>query len=245
MIEISEYAYAKLLKVLSANLHISTDYGSPPIFYWYRRIIAETQNIENCRYLRRGDYKYNLQYSLGIAHVKCEYVGRNRVLIITNYDINTRALFSWKSMSSAGGMMSRTRVRPTPLGYRKLRTKPLFGYRFVINGKGEYNLIDQSGKLITQWFRNFKRLTKPYGKYQIIAYLNIRGYQYALGYDRNVYNMNMLWTEGRRESIDLLITDALNSIQRQQLNESSDGIIRINENQLLLIIKDIAQYLVA
>lgn len=72
MIEISEYAYRVLLKVLSDNLHVSSDYGSPPIFYLYRRIIAETQNIENCRYLRRGDYKYKLGYSLGIAHVKCE-----------------------------------------------------------------------------------------------------------------------------------------------------------------------------
>lgn len=244
MIEISEYAYRVLLKVLSANLHISSDYGSPPIFYWYRRIIAETQNRENSRYLRRGDYKYNLQYSLGIAHVKCEYVGRNRVLIITNYDINTRALFSWKSMSSVGGMMSRTRVRPTPLGYRKLRTKPLFGYRFVINGKGEYNLIDQSGKLITQWFRNFKRLTKPYGKYQTIAYLNIEGHLCALGLYGKVYDMNRLWKDMYSESINLLIRDALKHIQKQQLNESRDGIIRINENQLHSIIKEIVQYLV-
>ena len=244
MIEISEYAYRVLLKVLSANLHISSDYGSPPIFYWYRRIIAETQNIENSRYLRRGDYKYNLQYSLGIAHVKCEYVGRNRVLIITNYDINTRALFSWKSMSSVGGMMSRTRVRPTPLGYRRLRTKPLFGYRFVMNGTKEYNLIDQNGKLITQWFRNIKRLPKPYGKYQTIAYLNIEGHLCALGLYGKVYDMNRLWKDMYSESINLLIRDALKHIQKQQLNESRDGIIRINENQLHSIIKEIVQYLV-
>lgn len=245
MIEISEYAYRVLLKVLSDNLHVSSDYGSPPIFYWYRRIIAETQNIENCRYLRRGDYKYKLGYSLGIAHVKCDYIGRNRILLITNYDINTSALFSWKNMSSASSMMPRTRVRPTPLGFRRLRTKPLFGYRFVMNGKKEYNLIDQNGKLITQWFRNIKRLPKPYGKYQTIAYLNIGGHLCALGLYGKVYDMNRLWKDMYSESINLLIRDAFKHIQKQQLNESSDRIIQINENQLHSIIKEIVQYLVA
>lgn len=117
MIEITEYAYTKLINILSSNLHISSGYGSPPIFYWYRNVIMESLNIENCRYLRRGEYKYKLGFALGIAHVKCEYVGRKRVLIITDYEINTEALFSWYKNTSQNGIVPREKKKYEPKGF--------------------------------------------------------------------------------------------------------------------------------
>ena len=53
MIIITKYAYNVLLDILTDNLHVSSEYGPPPIFYWYRNVIAESKNIENCRYLRK------------------------------------------------------------------------------------------------------------------------------------------------------------------------------------------------
>lgn len=246
MVVFKKYAYNVLLKVLSSNLHISSEYGSPPIFYWYRKMLEESHNIENCNYLRRGNYKYKLGYSLGIADVICEFVGRKRVLIIKDYTINTRALFSWKNNASKGGLIPKNKKKSTPKEFRILTTKPLFGYRFVMNNKKEYNLIDQNGKLITQWFRNVKRLQKPYGEYQIIAYINVRGQLCGLGYDGKVYNINKLWKDAYlSECINFVISKALFEIQRQNLNESKDGVIRLNENQLRSIIKEIVQCLVA
>lgn len=246
MVEITEYAYQVLYETLSDNLHKSSVYGAPPIFYWYRKMIEESHNIENCNYLRRGNYKYKLGYSLGIADVICEFVGRKRVLIIKDYNINTRALFSWKNNTSKGGIIPKVKKKSAPKEYRLLTTKPLFGYRFVMNNKKEYNLIDQNEKLITQWFRNIKRLPKPYGEHQIIAYINVSGHLGALGLDGKMYDLNKLWKDAYlSECINFIISKALYEIQRQNLNESKDGVIRLNESQLYSIIKEIVQYLVA
>lgn len=78
---------------------------------------------------------------------------------------------------------------------KNARRFPLFGYSFVMNDKKEYNLIDGNGKLLTQWFKAIKPLKQPYGKYQIIAYINVGGFFCALGYNGQVYNMNKTWNE--------------------------------------------------
>ena len=246
MIVLTKYASQVLYEFLADNLHISYGYGSPPIFYWFRRIIAETQNIENECYLHRGDFDYQLGHSLGVAKVKCDYIGRKRILLITNYDINTSMLFAWKNNTDKGGLIPKVKKKSAPKEFRILTTKPLFGYRFVMNNKNEYNLIDQNGKLITQWFRNIKRLPKPYGEHQIIAYINVGGHLGALGLNGKMYDLNKLWKDVYlSECMNLIISKALYEIQRQNLNESKDGIIRLNEIQLRSIIKEIVQYLVA
>ena len=245
MIIITKYARNKLLKILSDNLHISSRYGPPPIFYWYRNVIVESKNIKNCRYLRRGNYKYCLGQTLGVAHVKCDYIGRKRVLIITDYDINTKVLFSWGNRHDNSGLIPKDKKNYQSKSYRKLTTKPLFGYTYVMNNKKEYNLIDKNGKLITQWFRNIQPLSKPYGKYQIIAYININGYLYALGYNGNTYNMNTTWNDAYlNECISILLKEKLRNTQ-QFINESKGDLIRINKRQLYSIIKEIIQDLVA
>ena len=247
MIIISKNAQNQLHHIFKVNLRFSSEYGSPPIFYWFCRIIAETQNIDNCNYLRRGrEYTYRLGLSLGVAHFYCEFVGKKRIIIITDYDINMSMLFAWKNSTDKGGLIPKDKKKSTPKTYRLLTTKPLFGYRFVMNNKKEYNLIDQNGKLITQWFRNIKRLQKPYGEYQIIAYINVRGQLCGLGYDGKVYNINKLWKDAYlSECINFIINRALYEIQKQNLNESKDGVIRLNESQMYSIIKEIVQYLVA
>lgn len=160
MIFITKNANNTLIEILTDNLHISHDYGSPPIFYWYRNIIAESKNIENCNYLRKGDYKYRLGQSLGVAYVKCEYIGRKRILIITDYDINVKALFSWGKQNKNGGLITKIKKNYQSKPYRKLTTKPLFGYTYVMNNKREYNLIDKNGRLITQWFKKHSTFIK-------------------------------------------------------------------------------------
>ena len=246
MIVISKYASTKLLNMLCAKLHILSEYGSPPIFYWFRKMFEESKNIGNSNYIQRGDYKYKLGHSLGVAKVKCDYIGRQRILLIKDYDINTRMLFAWKNNKSKSGFIPKDRKKSTPKAYRLLTTKPLFGYRFVMNNKNEYNLIDQNEKLITQWFRNIKRLPKPYGEHQIIAYINVGGHLGALGLDGKMYDLNKLWKDAYlSECINFIISKVLYEIQRQNLNESKDDVIRLNESQLYSIIKEIVQYLVA
>lgn len=206
----------------------------------------ESLNIENCRYLRRGEYKYKLGFALGIAHVKCEYVGRKRVLIITDYEINTEALFSWYKNTSQNGIVPREKKKYEPKGFRKLTTKPLFGYTYVMNNNKEYNLVDAKGKLVTQWFKNIKPLSKPYGNHQIIAYVNIGGYMHALGYDGKTYYLGKLWSDAYlSECINILLNDMLRNIHPQNLNESNDNIIRLNEKQLYSIVREIVQCLIA
>lgn len=246
MFEITKYARTKLLNILSAKMHISSEYGAPPIFYWYRNVIIESRNIESCRYLQKGDYKYRLGLSLGVAHIKCDYIGGKRIVLITDYDINTNMLFSWNRQSGEGGLIPKSKEKQKSKGYHIITTKPLFGYRYVMNNKKEYNLIDANGKLLTQWFRNIQPLTKPYGKYQIIAYINIGGCLCGLGYNGKVYNMNTAWNDAYlNECVCILFNEIFHDFKRQHLNESKGGLIRISEKQLHSIIKDITQYLVA
>ena len=246
MFEITKYASSKLLKILSDNLHVSSGYGVPPIFYWYRNVIEKSREIENCQNLRRGDYKYRLGLSLGVAHIKCDYIGRKRIVLITDYDINTNMLFSWYRQSGEGGLIPKSKEKQKSKGYHIITTKPLFGYKYVMNDKKEYNLIDANGKLLTQWFKNIQPLTKPYGKYQIIAYINVGGYLCGLGYNGKVYNMNKAWNDAHlNECINILCDDIFKNLQHQYLNESKDGVVQINEQQLRSIIKEITQYLAA
>lgn len=83
----------------------------------------------------------------------------------------------------------------TKKDYRILRTKPLFGFRFVMHNKTkEYNLIDNDGKLLTQWFKNIKRpFQTPYGKNKVIAYINIGGIAHSLHLDGTTQDLNRTW----------------------------------------------------
>lgn len=204
MLIIKKDASQKLIRILSENLRITTSYGSPPIFYWYRNMIEETKKIEGCRYLRRGEYKYQLGYSLGIAYVKCEYVGKTRFLIITDYDINTNVLFSWGTQHGDSGIIQTSKSLKSRKPFKRLTTKPLFGYSYVMNDRNEYNLIDNNGNLITDWFKAIKPLQQPYGQYQIIAYINVGGWLCALGYNGKVYNLKRTWREAYMENIQIL-----------------------------------------
>ncbi len=111
--------------------------------------------------------------------------------------------------------------------YRKLTKKPLYGYSFVMNDKKEYNLIDNSGRLITDWFKAIKPLQQPYGKYQIIAYINVKGWLCALGQNGKVYNLNRTWRETYMEGIQKLLS-------KNMITESIEGnrnTIRLTEAQ--------------
>lgn len=100
--------------------------------------------------------------------------------------------------------------------YRRLTTKPLFGYSYVMNDKKEYNLIDNNGRLITDWFKAIKPLKQPYGQYQIIAYINTGGWLCALGYNGKVYNLKRTWREAYMESTKIpscidIIAESINT----------------------------------
>ena len=228
MIEISENAYQILLNTLSDNLHVSSDYGSPPIFYWYRRIIEETNKIEGQRFLRRGKYKYQLGYSLGIAHVQCEYIGRNRVLIITNYEINNKVLFTWKRRNGKGGIIPNPKKSKPQKEYITLTKKPLFGYRFVMHKTTKkYNLINNEGKLLTYWFNDIRTLNQPMGQYQVIAYINCGGMGYALCLNGRIYPLQRMWKDMYCESKE-----------NRPTIENKEQIIRLTETQFMNLLTE-------
>ena len=190
MVEITKYARNLLLDTLSANLEYSNDYGTPPIFNWYRNMIDSSLLINNCRYIRRGQYRYNLGQSLGLAHITVDYAGKTRFIIITDYEINENSLFSWQDSTEESGIVpkEKTRIRKN---WRKINKQPLFGYQYIINNKREYNLINNQEQPITQWFKDIKtQFQQPYGQYKIIAYLNIGGFAYALSIDGQTYPLN-------------------------------------------------------
>lgn len=111
----------------------------------------------------------------------------------------------------------------------------MFGYTYVINNNKEYNLVDAKGKLVTQWFKNIKPLSKPYGNHQIIAYVNIGGYMYTLGYDGKTYCLGKLWSDTYlSECINILLNDMLRNIHPQNLNESNDISLDLMRNNYIL-----------
>lgn len=126
------------------------------------------------------------------------------------------------------------------ISYRKLRTKPLFGYSFVMNDKKEYNLADDNGKLLTHWFKSIKPINKPepYGKYQIIAYINVGGYFCALGYDGKVYNINKTWKEMCAENRRLLNTSIFISIITEQIEKNMKHRITLTESKLNQVVEN-------
>lgn len=61
-----------------------------------------------------------------------------------------------------------------------------------------------------------------------------------------MYDLNKLWKDAYlSECINFVISKALYEIQRQNINESKDRVIRLNESQMYSIVKEIVQYLVA
>ena len=224
MIEITEYACQILYNTLNDNLHKSNEYGSPPIFYWYRNMIEETRMIESYRYLMRGEFRFKLGHSLGVAYVTCQYVGRKRFLIVTNYDINSDALFSWQNSTDKSSIIPKDKLPKPRKPYRMLTTKPLYGYRFVMNDKKEYNLIDSKGNLITRWFRAIKPVPKPFGQYNVIAYINVGGFAYCLCMDGKTWSTERPWKElfgeGRNTNGDMLFEDKYRTQRIIRLTES-------------------------
>lgn len=130
-----------------------------------------------------------------------------------------------------------TTVVPTnKIKYRRLPTKPLFGYSFVMNDKKQYNLIDSNGNLITKWFNAIKTpFTQPYGQYQLIAYVNIGGYVYALGLDGKTYNLNRAWKDLYAESINSM---AFAQMITEEIDKCKKNVIRLTERQLKEIIQE-------
>lgn len=132
-------------------------------------------------------------------------------------------------------------IPTTQQQFRKLTTKPLYGYSFVMNDKKEYNLIDNNGRLITQWFKAIKPFQKPYGKYQIIAYINVRGEFCALGYDGSVYGLNKLWQEMYAENKNILDSKLFMNIITEYIDNTMNTnkkVIRLTESDLHLLIEE-------
>ena len=107
-----------------------------------------------------------------------------------------------------------------------------------MNDKKEYNLIDGNEKLLTQWFNAIKPLQQPYGKYQIIAYINVDGYFCALGYDGKVYNMNKTWKEMCAENRHLLNTSIFISIIIEQIDKNMKHRITLTESKLNQVVEN-------
>lgn len=114
------------------------------------------------------------------------------------------------------------------------------------NGK-YFILTSDNQPFVENWFNSKPKIfNKPFGKYNIIAHVNYHNSLLALSIDGQLYDMNKLWKDAYlSECINFIISKALYEIQRQNLNESKDGVIRLNESQLYSIIKEIVQYLVA
>lgn len=102
----------------------------------------------------------------------------------------------------------------------------VFGYRVVkLKGYDNYNLINHDGTLLcTHWFNAIHPLPNLYGKYKIMAYINVGGLLYALSKDGKVYSLNNLHenvdnqtTDNKRTTI-VLTELQLHSIIKESIN---------------------------
>jgi hypothetical protein len=249
MILISSEAYRTLFSTISRNLHKSTDYGSPPIFYWYRNIRKETYKIENNTRLRNGLHLYQLGLSLGTMSVECIKCGKERIFVVLDYDVNQQSLFTWKFKDDEGYIIKPPKPPKPKKSYRCIRKTPLFGYSFVMNDKKQYNLIDKDGNLVAKrWFKAIKPITnsKPYGRYQIIAYVNVDGMYCALGYDGEIYELNRSWYQAFAENrIHRYIHSFLNEMIESKYDNISSSTpkksICLTESELRTIVNQVVE----
>jgi hypothetical protein len=250
MLIITEDAYDALFKALTDNLHKKSGYVPPPILNWYMRVIKETRNIEDYTYLRNWKvYQYNLGHSLGVAKVRCFPYNKMKIFVITSYQLNGDALFTWKFNDDKGYIIKPPKPPKPKKSYRRIRKTPLFGYTFVMNDKKQYNLIDKDGNLVAKrWFKAIKPITdsKPYGRYQIIAYVNVDGMYCALGYDGEIYELNRSWYQAFAENrIHRYIRSFLNEMIESKYDNISSSTpkksIYLTESELRTIVNQVVE----
>lgn len=219
MIEVSDYANELLYQTLSSHLGRRKSYGPPPIFYWFRKVISEINAIDTKSNIPKGKHQYNMANSLGVVYFDCKYINNQRVIFVTDIDFNSRAINNWQALKSKNVGITPQNNQPTKVKYRRLK-RTLFGYGYVKNtDNGRYNLLNKDGKLLTQWFSDIRPKKQPYGKYDIIAYINIGGMAYALGLDGQTYTMNRRWKELYSESKRLRLRRLIENIVRQVISE--------------------------
>ena len=204
MIVWSKNANEKLYQTLSSRLGRSKSYGSPPVFYWFRNVVSEINSIDTYPKIDVGEHQYNMANSLGVVYFSCEYINNQRVIFVTDIEFNARAINNWQGLKSKNvgitPQSNQSANNKAEVKYQPLN-RSLFGYRYVKDtNNGRYNLLNKEGKLITQWFSDIRPKRQPYGKYNIIAYINIGGMAYALGLDGQTYTMNRRWKELYSES---------------------------------------------
>lgn len=222
MIRISDYANEKLYQTLSSRLGRRKSYGPPPAFYWFRNVVSEVNAIDTYSKIGVGEHQYNMANSLGVVYFSCEYINNQRVIFVTDIDFNDKAIDNWRGLKSKNvgitPQNNQSANNKAEVKYQPLN-KTLFGYRYVKDtNNGRYNLLNKEGKLITQWFSNIRPKRQPYGKYNIIALINIEGRAYALGLDGQTYSMNRTWKELYSESKRLRLRRIIENTVRQALN---------------------------
>ena len=86
----------------------------------------------------------------------------------------------------------------------------IFGYRVVkLKGYDNYNLIKHDGTLLcTHWFNAIYPLPNLYGKYKIMAYVNVSGLLYALSKDGKVYSLNNLRENVYNQTTKIKLTES-------------------------------------
>lgn len=110
-----------------------------------------------------------------------------------------------------------------------------------MNDRKEYNLIDSNGQLVTQWFKAIKPLQNPYGKYQIIPYINVGGWFCALSYNGQVHNLGKTWKEMFTENRNILNTQLFMNIITENIDNimnTNKKVIRLTEAKLMNIIEE-------
>ena len=179
MIRISDYANEKLYQTLSSRLGHSKSYGPPPAFYWFRNVVNEVKRIDTYSNIPKGKHQNNMTNSLGVVYFDCKYINNQRVIFVTDFKFNARAINNWQGLKSKNvgitPQNNQSENNKAEVKYQPLN-RSLFGYRYVKDkNNGCYNLLNKEGKLITQWFSDIRPKRQPYGKYNIIAYINIGG----------------------------------------------------------------------
>lgn len=236
MIRISNYANEILYQTLSSHLGRRKSYGPPPVFYWFRNVISEVNTIDTCSKIGIGEHTYNMANSLGVVYFSCEYINNQRIIFITDFKFNARAIDNWQTLKSKNVGITRPNKQNTSThsGVKyKLLNKYLFGLRYVTDNRGHYNLLNKEGNLLTQWFTKISPYKEPYGRYKIIAFINIGGWAHALSESGQTYSLDRTWTELYAESLEKLddiITEAVRNNKRAIRVTTESHLRRIVEN---------------
>lgn len=149
---------------------------------------------------------------------------------------------NYRNMEDYQTSSTNQHIKPPELQVKYIPTNKIYyGHRLVKSDNGLMNFVNNNGQLICkQWFNNYKTF-KPFGSYNIFAYIDINNRCFALTLDGRIIDIKKKWADMYTEAKDkktLILTESKlyrlikESVKRIINEKIVDGKIVTDEKQL-------------